>query len=616
MANESKLSVQKSEVVGVYGDGGIVYLFYKSRETSNLLSVEISPDGQNFTKFKDSIRIVDSKRRKVSTRNFVHLSLSRVYDNYFMFFQTEFGRKLKSYGALGRDFDQFSKTGEIAGVFDNAVLVPSYKIEEKYLLIFGGASIKGALSHDFTRWEILDEPIVKPYKDFFGENSLKVGNVFVTDEGILLLYFVVKTKGNIDHFELKAAVLDKLNPTRVVRHVENLIWESPEEWFDQKIKPLGVVKIAESFFSFWQGQKGIYCVSHPSFLFEGEKLHFPHIILNRLKQNPIIRPIIENLWESKATFNPAAIYEKGKVHIIYRAIGEDDVSVLGYAASFDGVNIDERLGTPIYVPTEPFESSGPYRGIKSIGKYESGGGCFGGCEDPRITKIDDKIYMTYVAYDGWNPPRVALTSIDFEDFVNRQWQWEKPVLISKPGVVDKNACILSEKVNGKYVIFHRIFPNILVDFVDDLNFNGKTFLEGEYRISPRGGFWDSRKVGAGSPPIKTDEGWLLIYQAVGDGDPSRYKMGAMLLDINNPIKILARSNEPILAPDKWYENEGFKAGVAYPCGAVTINNKLIIYYGGADTVVCAAYARLDEFVSKLKHHKSFKLSPSLVSYSN
>lgn len=611
-----KVIVKKSEVVGVYGDGGIVYLFYKSQEASNLLSVEISSDGQNFTQFKDSIKIVDSKRRNVSPKNLDHLSMSRVYGNYFMFYQTEFGRKLKSYGAYGKNIDQFSKTGEITGVGDNAVLVPSYKIEEEYLLIFGGASIKGALSHDFSKWQILDEPIIKSYKDFFGENSLKVGGVFVTDEGILLLYFVVKTKGNIDHFELKAAVLDKLNPTRVIRYIENLIWESPEEWFDQKIKPLGVVKIAESFFSFWQGEKGVYCVSHPSFLFEGEKLHFPHIILNKLKQNPIIRPIIENLWESKATFNPAAIYEKGKVHIIYRAIGEDDVSVLGYATSFDGVNIDERLNAPVYFPTEPFESSRPYRGIKPVGRFESGGGCFGGCEDPRITKIEDKIYMTYVAYDGWNPPRVALTSLDFEDFINNRWHWEKPVLISKPGVVDKNACLLSEKINGKFVIFHRIYPDILVDFVDDLNFDGNTFLEGKYKISPRENFWDSRKVGAGPPPIKTDEGWLLIYQAVGERDSSRYKIGAMLLDINDPLKVLARSNEPILAPDEWYENDGFKAGVAYPCGAVAINNKLIVYYGGADTVVCAATASLDEFVSKLKIHKNFKLSPSLVSCFN
>lgn len=616
MPQSAKVENQKGDVLGVYGDGGIFYLFYRSGKASNLLSIEVSSDGQNFTKFKDFITILDSRRRKVKVGNVTHLSLSRIYDNYFLGFQTKLGSITKVYGARGKDFDQFNKIGEIPGVLDDAVLVPNYKWGEKYLLLFGGSSIKAALSSDLAKWEMLEEPIIKSYKDFFGENPLKVGNVFVTDEGILLIYFVVKTKGAIAHFEIKAVVLDKQNPLKIIRHVENLIWETPDEWFEEKIRPLGIVKLAESFFSFWKSEKGVYSVAHQSFLFEGEKKHFPYIILHKLRHNPIIRPILENFWESKATFNPAAIYEQGKVHIIYRAVGEDDVSVLGYAASFDGLNIDERLGAPVYVPTEPFESSGPYRGSTPSSRYASGGGCFGGCEDPRLTKIDDRIYMTYVAYDGWSPPRVALTSIKFDDFINHKWQWEKPVLISKPAVVDKNACVLAEKIGGKHVIFHRVFPDILVDFVDDLNFNGNTFLEGQYKISPRKGHWDSRKVGIGAPPIKTDNGWLLIYQAVGEADPGRYKMGAMLLDSGDPTKVLARSNAPILGPDQWYENDGFKAGVAYPCGAVAIDNRLIVYYGGADTVVCAATAGLDKFVSDLLRHKNLTLTPNLVSRSN
>lgn len=616
MPNESKKNVQKSEAVGVYGDGGIVYLFYKSKEASNLLSVETSSDGQNFTKFKDDIKIIDSKGRTVSARNFTHLSLSRIYDNYFLGVRTQLSGKTKFYGALGKAFDQFKKSGEIPGAKENAVLVPNYKFGEKYMLLFGSASIKAVFSSDFKNWELAPEPIIKSYKDFFGENPLMVANAFVANEGILLIYFVVKTKGEISHFEIKAAVLSKDNPLKVVRHIENLIWESPDQWLSEKIEPLGIVKVGEEFLSFWKSEKGVYSVSHPSFLFEAEKKHFPHIILHKLRNNPLIGPIIENLWESKATFNPAAIYEEGRVHIIYRAIGKDDVSVLGYASSLDGVNIDERLSKPIFIPTQPFESSGPYRGPKPTGQYESGGGCFGGCEDPRITRIDDRLYMTYVAYDGWNPPRVALTSINFDDFTGHRWQWEKPVLISKPGVVDKNACLLPEKIGGKYVIFHRIFPDILIDFVDDLSFDGNTFLENRYKISPRKNYWDSRKVGVGAPPIRTDSGWLMIYQAVGDLDANRYKMGAMLLDIGDPTRVLARSNDPILTPDQWYENDGFKAGVAYPCGAIAKDNQLIVYYGGADTLVCAATARLDQFVSELAGHKNLKLSPSFVTRTN
>jgi len=337
--------------------------------------------------------------------------------------------------------------------------------------------------------------------------------------------------------------------------------------------------------------------------------------LERFHGNPILEPELKHWWESKATFNPGALYEAGKVHLVYRAIGDSDVSVLGYASSVDGFHIDERLDKPIYVPREPFEGAGlKYPAathpeivylsaedeVEEEVSYVSGGGGWGGCEDPRLTKIDDRVFMTYVAFDGYSPPRVALTSIHVNDFLTKSWQWQKPVLISPPGVVDKNACILPEKINSKYVIFHRIFPNILIDFVDDLDFDGKTrFLKGEFRIRPRLSYWDSRKIGAGAPPIKTKDGWLLIYHAIGERDPGRYKIGAMLLDLKDPTRVLARSKEPILEPEVWYENEGWKSGVIYPCGAVVMGDRLLVYYGGADRVACVASARLDELLNHL-----------------
>ena len=107
--------------------------------------------------------------------------------------------------------------------------------------------------------------------------------------------------------------------------------------------------------------------------------------------------------------------------------------------------------------------------------------------------------------------------------------------------------------------------------------------------------------------IKTKDGWLLIYQAVCRRDESRYKMGAMLLDLKDPTKVLARSRNPILEPIAPYENEGWKAGVVYPCGAVVINNRLFVYYGGADMVVCVASAKLNNFVEQLStNHKETK----------
>ena len=347
-------------------------------------------------------------------------------------------------------------------------------------------------------------------------------------------------------------------------------------------------------------------------------------VLERYAGNPILEPKPGLGWESKAVFNPAAIYEGGKVHIVYRAIGDSDESVLGYACSSDGLHIDERLTYPIY------RTEGAYGGcsllslsaddhhvtylVAEIGEeekvrevaYISGGGGAGGCEDPRLTRIGDRIYMTYVAYDGYSPPRVALTSILAGDFLARRWRWERPVLISRPGVVNKNACILPEKIGSKYVIFHRVYPDILIDFVDDLNFDGKTrWLRGDFRIKPRADYWDSRKVGAGAPPIKTKAGWLLIYQGIGERDPGRYKVGAMLLDIKNPAKVIYCANEPLLEPVEKYENEGWKAGVVYPCGAAVIGGRLFVYYGGADKVTCVAFADLNDLIKRLIGVRTF-----------
>jgi predicted GH43/DUF377 family glycosyl hydrolase len=331
-------------------------------------------------------------------------------------------------------------------------------------------------------------------------------------------------------------------------------------------------------------------------------------VLLRYEGNPLLKPIPHHSWESKATFNPAALYLGRRVHIVYRAIGDSDISTLGYASSVDGFCIHERLNQPIYVPREPFEGTSFSFSdeVEPATDYVSGGGDFGGCEDPRLTRIGNRIYMTYVAYDGHSPPRVALSSISVSDFLNKRWRWRKPVLISEPGIINKNACIFPEKIKGKFVIFHRVFPDILVDYVDDLDFDGKTrWLEARDTIRPRKYFWDSLKVGAGAPPIKTDMGWLFIYQAVDDLDPLyHYKIGAMLLDLENPARVLARATVPVLEPRASYEFNGWKSGVLYPCGAVAFMGRLMVYYGAADKVACVATAKLKLFIEKLQHHRT------------
>jgi predicted GH43/DUF377 family glycosyl hydrolase len=247
----------------------------------------------------------------------------------------------------------------------------------------------------------------------------------------------------------------------------------------------------------------------------------------------------------------------------------------------------------------------------TFGVYPSGGS-WGGAEDPRLTRIGDRVYMFFIALEGL--PQLAMTSISLDDFLDHCWKWEKPTIIVPPGTANKCGCAFPEKINGKYAVLHRgvsfgnfHVPDIWIDYVDDIDFKTGEVLRGHHSIPLRKGYWDSIKIGAGAPPIKTKYGWLLIYFGIGDKDPSRYKIGAMLLDLKNPEKVLHRSSEPILEPDEWYENEGHKAGIAYPCGAVVKNGTLFVYYGGADTVVCVATANLEEFLQMLIKEKTPKM---------
>lgn len=324
--------------------------------------------------------------------------------------------------------------------------------------------------------------------------------------------------------------------------------------------------------------------------------------LKKLAENPIIKPS-DYSWESKATFNPAAFQSEGKIHIIYRAIGEDDSSSLGYAYTYDGLNIE---GRPTYHIYKRF-----FNGNESLPKidYLSGGGWSGGCEDPRVVLIDDIVYMIFTAFDGWGSVRIALTSIKLEDFKNKKWYWKNAVMISPPGEINKNWVIFPEKINGKFAIMHSFYPKILIDYFDSLDeLDGKKFIKSN-NTRPvdytRG--WDSWFRGVGPSPIKTKYGWLILYHAMDYRNADRYRLGAILLDLNDPTKILHRSNSPILEPEEDYENNGHKWGVVYSCGAVVKNGELFVYYGGADKFVCVASMKLEDLLNDLMKDKAIKL---------
>jgi predicted GH43/DUF377 family glycosyl hydrolase len=319
----------------------------------------------------------------------------------------------------------------------------------------------------------------------------------------------------------------------------------------------------------------------------------PYYKLDRHESNPVLSPQQIREWEHGGTFNPAAIMDDtGTVHLLYRAVGADGISRVGHASSPDGRNFDERSPYPVFEPyvgygmPNPDKVTGPKRYCPEF--YTSGGG-WGGSEDPRAVVIDGRVYMTYVAFEGWNSVRIGLTSILLNDLKQKKWNWRRPVLISNPKEVNKNWLIFPEKINGRFAIIHSIVPQVLIEYVDSLDGITKPISSPRPQgVQPgRKNFWDNRVRGSGPPPIKTDIGWLLLYHAQDMREPNKYKLGAMILDLNDPTKVLYRSPQPILEPDAYYENDG-KPGVVYASGAVIIGDDLMVYYGGGDKHVCIA----------------------------
>ncbi|OGM20319.1 hypothetical protein A2714_04710 [Candidatus Woesebacteria bacterium RIFCSPHIGHO2_01_FULL_38_9] len=292
--------------------------------------------------------------------------------------------------------------------------------------------------------------------------------------------------------------------------------------------------------------------------------------LARSPKNPILQTT-GNGWESKAVMNCAVFEYEGKINLLYRAQGEENVSYFGLARLSSPDTVEERLSTPVFSP-EPKN------------KYESSG-----VEDPRVTKINDTFYVVYTAAsrvepipyasdlyerEGWRIRVSLATTQDFKVF-------------SRSGVIirdvnSKNGALFPEKIGGKFYLLHRISPSIkLATSQDGVNYKdvGEVF-------GPRQGSWDSFKVGAGGPPIKTKCGWLLFYH--GLTSERVYRLGIVFLDLNDPTKVLARTTDPILEPKESYEKEGLVNNVVFSCGAIEKNNEYLVYYGAGDKVVCLA----------------------------
>jgi len=351
--------------------------------------------------------------------------------------------------------------------------------------------------------------------------------------------------------------------------------------------------------------------------------------LNRYKNNPILKSNPKNRWERSAVFNCATWSDGKTVHMLYRAVGEDSKcpprlgyvistygkfnSKLGYATSEDGFNFSRLTDLPVFSPEKDYENEA--------------------CEDPRLTFIDGKLYMTYAVpfeplrpfFQKWGEPfNTALALVRDRSFKS----FERLGIINHEGSANRDIVLFSEKINGRYAMLHRPSrwtkewfrevkgeeektrlpcpanklpekPSIWIAYSHDL----KEWNEYKVVMEPKEK-WEDWKIGAGPPPVRTSKGWLLIYHGVDNKEvPRTYRAGVALLDLKDPSRVIARLPYPILEPQEEYEKEGDTPDVVFPESTIVKDGTLFIYYGGADKVCCVATVKINDLLKELRKFK-------------
>jgi predicted GH43/DUF377 family glycosyl hydrolase len=333
--------------------------------------------------------------------------------------------------------------------------------------------------------------------------------------------------------------------------------------------------------------------------------------LERFAGNPILSPHPEHPWEDLAVFNPAAWYdpERGEVLLLYRAAesGPEYKCYFGLARSRDGYRFERVSDQPVLSPSvEGFDGAT--------------------IQDPRMVKMGEYFYITYACRhypfgQFWIPkeqrryerpacppefPRylrinATLTGLlitrDFQTWIRAGW-------MTDPEKDDRDVVLFPEKVGGKFVAIHRPLEWVgpaygtehaaaWISFADDLlGFRQSSLLLKNKHP------WETAKLGVNTPPIKTPHGWLTIYHALGAD--KFYRLGAVLLDLENPARVLHRTPDWLLQPEEDYEIEGYYRGVCFPCGAVVIGDTLFVYYGGGDKYCAVATCSFSGLIHHLR----------------
>lgn len=413
-----------------------------------------------------------------------------------------------------------------------------------------------------------------------------------TKDGWLLICCRIQNHASHDRvFAVEAYLLDLKNPKKIIGKTHSPLLV-PEESYEidglirNTIFPSGALIKKDELFIYYGATDTTCAVATVNlpFLLKSMKTSRVEDGFKRLTPGPILVPNSSSAWEAKAVFNPTSIFLGGKFHILYRAMSEDNTSVVGYLESKDGTTISYKSDKPIYKPRESFEE-------KRVPNGNSG------CEDPRLTVMGDKIYMCYTAYNGVTPPSIAITSISKKNFLAKKWLWTKSVVVTRDGVDDKDGCLHPEKVNGKFLLFHRVDNKICGDFGSTTYFTERNNFKNIPIMGPRKGMWDAQKVGISSTPIKTKYGWLMLYHGVSE--TSVYRVGAVLLDLKDPTIVISRTTDYIFEPVLPYEKFGQVNDVVFPCGATLKGDIIYMYYGAGDSVIDVASIKLDDLLKSL-----------------
>jgi beta-1,2-mannobiose phosphorylase / 1,2-beta-oligomannan phosphorylase len=328
------------------------------------------------------------------------------------------------------------------------------------------------------------------------------------------------------------------------------------------------------------------------------------MIIERCNKNPIVIPGAGN-WRKVATFNPGAIYEDGKFYLYERAAGslKPFRTRIGLLESTDGV-----VFTP--VGTEPIFTS------EMIGYPE------GSVQDARVVKIDDLFYMTYAMqpfgfdcypngegipeydtsrYPGWKERAYPMITQSGIAVSSDAIHFKHLVFTSSQDIDDRDHILFPGKIDGKFVLLRRpiefvgekfgtTLPGIWISYSSDLkNWSQPELLAASEQE------WEGSKIGAAANPLRTDKGWLLLYHGVDKYHI--YRVGAMILDLENPLKIIARTADFIMEPEEYYEKFGLVIpNVIFPTSIINRDGIAFIYYGCCDSNIALATVAVDELL--------------------